>query len=168
MTLLWERLNSFNDAFSISEEVLAITPPFAVGNALRRTVADLSLVFHNVSSDAVDDIIAFGCQFAVVVTTGVPPGRPSPGCGEPSNREDIIHIEHQPGRLIQGENDAIKYVGVPGDGRAFHCDTPAQRLARDTPMQVWVYWKLCIPSAGTASFNVRRWVSINTLIDFAD
>jgi len=166
MVMKWYSAGGHFDEENQTSWFNQIGPTFNGGDALRRTIVDLSLVVHNPAGADVDNMLAFGVTFGVQVTLGNPPANP------PSLTDfaflgdiDLIHIERAQGRLIEGENDAIKYIQYPGSAGMMHCDTSVQRKSFPQSFGVWAQWSLHIGSASPGDFNVRWGYSYRVLAE---
>lgn len=151
MALGWHRVRTQSefDGLSALHLQLVDIPP---GFALRRSIMHVQLTIHNPDSADVDEMIAFGGAFAIEVTTlGFEPELLNEGS---LNDRELLHFDVAPGRLIAGQNSAIKYIAIPGDTGAMTIDTKVQRAALDEPgLRVWGHWALRkIP---TGLFNIR-------------
>lgn len=135
---------------------------FGGGQALRRTITHTQLTLHNPDSADVDNLIAYGAMFAVEVTPA--DVEPDPLTKGSLEGRDLLHFDVAPGRLIAGQNDAIKYIAIPADTGYLTIDTPVQRRADDVPgLRVWAEWAL-IPSL-SGDVNVRMSMDWHILID---
>lgn len=152
VTLTWLRGGNQLDGLNFTSVHWLIGEP-AEGHAIRRTIAHFQLTIHNPDAADVDNLIAYGAVFAIEVTLGdVTPDEFSIGSME---GRDLLHMDVAPGRLIQGQNDAIKYIAIPADTGYMTIDTNVQRLAKTSAgLNLWAGWAL-IPTL-TGDLNTRQ------------
>lgn len=151
MALGWHRVYTASEYGSLSALAL-VAIDIDVGHALRRSITQTQLTIHNPDAADVDEMIAFGAMFAIEVTTiGFEPEPLNEGN---LNDRELLHFDVAPGRLIAGQNDAIKYIAIPGDTGSMTIDTKVQRAVQFEPgLRIWASWALRkIPSG---LFNIR-------------
>ena len=161
MALGWNRVYTVNEYDSLNAIHYAMQD-IEEGHALRRSITHTQLTIHNPDGADVDDMVAYGAMFAIEVT--ILGFEPDPLNVGGLNGRDLLHFDVAPGRLIAGQNGAIKYIAIPGDTGAMNIDTSVQRKALVAPgYRVWQHWALAkIP---TGLFNVREAHGFSVLED---
>jgi len=144
----------FTDPFNLQRSVISISPQIGIGERVRRTIFDLSFVYHNPSNSLADHLAGAGIQILLECTRGNPPPIPAFITTEDFSDRDVLHQQHAFGRFVTGVNQAVFYMQVPADGAPFHGDHEVSRGDGVLPVALWLNWGI-MPAPPSGNFNCR-------------
>lgn len=167
--LIWRRQGLSGDNFAVTGMFWQFFANFPAEQAIRRTIAELCLTFHNIDPGLVDMFLHWGAYFWIQHTEGNPPpaGHLFPSGGSILG-DDLFHYERARMRIDQGANNLINYVACPATFDMFKVDTPTQRARYVEQHALYIGWSLpeeTIEALADRPYNVRWAWRMAVLID---